>query len=62
MADLGKGVLQGKKTYVVAAMGILGFLASYLTGDIELATAAQGILTAILGITIRHGINTTTGN
>lgn len=60
MATLGQGVLQGKKTYVVAVMGIIGFLASYLTGDIALSDAAQGILTAVLGMTIRAGVKNDT--
>lgn len=57
---LGFGILEGKKTYVAAAMGILGFVASYLVGDVTLADAAQGILTAVLGITIRAGIKSDT--
>lgn len=60
MADLGKGVLEGKKTYVVGAMAILGALASYFTGEIDLANALQLALTAILGMTIRHGVTTET--
>lgn len=58
MSNLGHGILAGKKTYVVAVMGILGFVASYLTGEVELAQAAQGVLTAILGMTIRNGMKT----
>lgn len=56
----GQGILSGKKTYVVAVMGILGFVASYLTGDMALSDAAQGVLTAVLGITIRHGVKNDT--
>lgn len=52
-------MLSGYKTYIVSAMGILGFIASYLTGEIALPAAAQGILTAVLGMTIRSGINAT---
>lgn len=53
---LGQGILAGKKTYIVAVMGIFGTLASYLTGDIAIADAAQLVLTAILGVTIRSGV------
>jgi hypothetical protein len=57
---LGHGILAGKKTYIVAAVAAIGFITSYLTGDIQLADAAQGVLTAVLGITIRAGIKTDT--
>lgn len=57
---MGNGILAGKKTYVVGVMGLLGFIASYLTGDITLAQAAQGAMTAILGMTIRAGISNDT--
>ena len=50
------GVLQGKKTYIVAGLGIIGAIASYLTGDVSSAQAGQLILTALLGATIRHGV------
>lgn len=57
MAQLGQGLLAGKKTYIAAVLGILGFVGSYLAGDMDLAQTAQGVLTAILGMTIRSGIN-----
>ena len=57
MADLGKGILQGKKTYVAGIIGILGAIAGYLTGDIDMAQTGQLLLTAILGMTIRHGVS-----
>lgn len=50
------GKLKGKKTYVVGVVAIIGAIASCLTGDLALASAAQAILTAILGMTIRNGI------
>lgn len=53
-------MLSGYKTYIVGIMGIFGFAASYLTGDITIAQAAQGALTAILGMTIRSGITSAT--
>jgi hypothetical protein len=51
------GLLKGKKTYVTGALAILGSIAAVLTGDLEVAAAAQAILTSILGMTIRHGVN-----
>lgn len=53
---LGQGVLSGKKTYIAAVLAILGTLGSYLAGDVGITDAAQLVLTAILGVTIRHGI------
>lgn len=50
------GKLKGKKTYVVAGLGILGAVASFLVGDATAPQAAQAILTAVLGMTIRNAI------
>lgn len=50
------GILKGKKTYITAAVGIIGAAASFLVGDINAAQAAQLILTAVLGATIRNAI------
>lgn len=50
------GILQGKKTYITGALAILGAIAAVLTGDLAIAAAAQTILTAVLGMTIRHGV------
>lgn len=58
MANLGHGVLKGRKTYLAAGLGVIGFVGAYLAGDIGLADALQGVLTAILGATIRHGVKT----
>lgn len=57
---LGQGILSGKKTYITAVMAIIGTIASYLAGDVAIADAAQLILTAVLGVTIRSGIKTDT--
>lgn len=57
---LGFGVLKGRKTYITAAMTIIGTVASYLVGEVQLADAAQLVLTAILGITIRAGVKADT--
>jgi hypothetical protein len=48
--------LSGKKTYIVAGLGILGAVASYLTGDTTPQQTGQLILTAVLSMTIRHGV------
>lgn len=48
--------LQGKKTYIVAGLALLGGLGSYLGGEINGAQFAQLALDAALGSTIRAGI------
>ena len=50
------GKLNGKKTYVVGALGVLGGVASYLIGDATAPQAAQVILTSVLGMTVRNAI------
>jgi len=49
-------MFKGKKTYIVAAVSVISAVASYLVGDLALADAAQLVLTAVLGATIRHGV------
>lgn len=49
-------MLKGRKTYIVAALGVIGAIAGYLTGDLTVAQAGQAVLTALLGATIRNGI------
>jgi len=41
---LGQGVLAGKKTYVLAALGILGSIGSYLMGEMTLVQALMAII------------------
>lgn len=53
---MGYGILKGKKTYVVGVLSILGTIGTYLVGDLALAEAAQLILTAALGMTVRNAI------
>lgn len=53
---MGHGILSGYKTYIVAALGVIGAVMSYLTGDLSLADAGQLVLTSALGATIRGGI------
>lgn len=49
-------MLAGYKTYIVAAVAVISTVASYLVGDIALPDAAQLILTAVLGATLRNGV------
>lgn len=49
-------MLKGYKTYITAAVTIIGAVAAYLVGDVAAADAAQLVLTAILGATVRNAI------
>jgi len=49
-------MLKGYKTYLVAAVAVISAVVGYLTGDLTVAAAAQAILTAVLGATLRHGM------
>jgi hypothetical protein len=53
-----QGKFKGYKTYIVAGLAIVGAVAGYLDGDLGKVAAGQAILTAVLGVTIRHGIKT----
>lgn len=50
--------MNGKKTYFVSFASILGALAGVVSGQLSVPDAAQIIVTAILGATIRHGVAT----
>lgn len=52
-------MLSGYKTYIVAALAVLGAIGGYLDGDLTIVAAIQIAVPAILGVTIRHGITTT---
>lgn len=49
-------MLSGYKTYITAAVAVIGAVAAYLTGEAELGPTIQLVVTAVLGATIRHGI------
>jgi VIT1/CCC1 family predicted Fe2+/Mn2+ transporter len=49
-------MLSGYKTYITAALAILGAGAGWATGDMTVQAAAQMIVTALLGAFIRGGI------
>ena len=52
-----KGILQGKKTYVTAAIGLLTAVGAYLTGDMELQDAIRTAWVAVMAIFLRNGID-----
>jgi hypothetical protein len=53
-------VLEGKKTYMTAAGGILAAVGAYLSGDMEIGAMVQIIITSLLAIFLRKGIKTDT--
>ena len=54
-------MLSGYKTYVTGGVAIVGAVAAYLVGDMTLADSAQLVVTALLGMFIRHGSKTDAG-
>lgn len=49
--------LKGKKTYLLAWVGVIYFLSAAMTGHITWKEAIDGIWNAGLAMTIRHGIS-----
>ena len=57
MASIAEGGwLSGKKTYITAAVGLIGVVAAYLTGDMGLPAALTGGWIAIQSVFLRQGI------
>lgn len=54
----GNGMLEGKKTYIVAAVLILSAIGQYLTGDLTLSAAITLVLGALGLGALRRGIET----
>jgi hypothetical protein len=52
----GTTMFAGQKTYITAAVAVIGAVAAYLTGSADLMDTVQLVVTAILGATIRHGV------
>lgn len=52
----GTQMLKGYKTYITAIVAVVGALGAYLTGEMQLADAAQIIVTALIGAFVRNGM------
>ena len=52
--------LEGKKTYMTAAGGILAAVGAYLSGDMEIGAMVHIIITSLLATFLRKGIKTDT--
>jgi len=50
-------MLSGYKTYITAGVTVISAVAGYLVGDLAMADAAQLVVTAVLGATIRSGVS-----
>lgn len=50
-------MFNGKKTYIVGIGTILGAVGGVMSGGLPLDQAIQLVVTALLGMTIRHGVN-----
>lgn len=49
-------MLKGYKTYITAALAIIGAIAGWLTADVSLTDAVQIIVPAAVGMFVRAGI------
>jgi len=54
-------MLKGKKTYMTAAGGILAAVGAYLSGDMELGMMINLVITSLLAVFLRKGIQSDTG-
>ncbi len=53
-------MLKGKKTYMTAAGGILAAIGAYLSGDMELGTTINLVVTSLLAVFLRKGVKSDT--
>lgn len=51
-------MFKGYKTYITAAVTVIGAIAAWATGEAELSTTIQLVVTAMMGAFIRDGVNT----
>jgi hypothetical protein len=49
-------MLSGYKTYIVAALSLLGAAGGFLDGDLTLVAALNIAVPAVLAMTLRNGI------
>ena len=53
--------LRGKKTYVVGIGSIIGLVVAWTQGAVTTPDFIQGVITAVLGMTIRAGVTSEAG-
>lgn len=49
-------MLKGYRTYITAAVAVVGAIAAYLVGDATVMDTAQLVVTALLGAFVRSGV------
>lgn len=54
-------MLSGKKTYMMAAGGVLTAVGAYLSGELELGMMLNLVITSLLAVFLRKGITSDTG-
>tara|TARA_B100001113_G_scaffold276353_1_gene230932 strand:- start:586 stop:759 length:174 start_codon:yes stop_codon:yes gene_type:complete len=54
-------MLSGKKTYMTAAGGILAAVGAYFSGDMEIGTMINIVVTSLLAVFLRKGVKSDTG-
>ncbi len=52
----GAGILSGKKTYVTAAIGVIGSVAAYFTGEASFMQVFQTVTTCLSAAFLRNGV------
>jgi len=50
--------LNGYKTYIVAALGVVYAISGYFTGHVDANAAMEIIITSLAAAGIRHGMST----
>ena len=56
-----QNMLKGKKTYMTAVGGILAAVGAYFSGDMELGMMINLVITSLLAVFLRKGIQSDTG-
>ena len=51
--------LQGKKTFIVGIASVIGAISAWISGTMTTDQAVQLIITSILAMTVRSGVETT---
>ena len=55
-------MLNGKKSYMTAAGGILAAIGAFLSGDMDIGAAINVVVTSLLAVFLRKGVkNDTSG-
>lgn len=49
-------LLNGKKTFIVGIGSILGAIGGVMTGTLDMGTAINTVVMAVMGMTLRDGI------